>query len=90
VAALIFAGPLASGVTVGVGLALFGSLVLNLCVSLTSSYRGMVASVQEVPGAILALIAGGISTAYPAGAAAAEITPTVSAQSLYSLALHAI
>jgi SulP family sulfate permease len=77
VAALIFAGPLASQVTVGIGLALFGSIVVSLCISLTSSYRGMVASVQEVPGAILALIAGGIVSAFPAGTPAAEIMPTV-------------
>lgn len=77
VAALIFAGPLASQVTVGIGLALFGSMVLSLCLSLTSSYRGMMASAQEVPGAILALMAGGIVSAFPAGSTAAEITPTV-------------
>jgi SulP family sulfate permease len=77
VATLIFAGPLASQVTVGIGLGLFGSIVLSLCISLTSSYRGMVASAQEVPGAILALIAGGIVRAFPAGTPAAEIMPTV-------------
>lgn len=77
VAALIFSGKLASQVTVGVGLALFGSLVLSLCISLTSRFRGMVAGAQNVPGAMLALIAGGIVAAFPTSATAAEITPTV-------------
>jgi hypothetical protein len=72
-----FAGPLASQVTVGIGLALFGSIVLSLCISLTSGYRSMVASAQEVPGAILALVAGGIVRAFPAETPAAEIMPTV-------------
>lgn len=91
VAALIFSGPLASHVTVGVGLTLFGSVVLGLFISLRSRYRGMVASAQEVPGAILALIAAGIVGAFPAGARAAEMTPTVvAAIALGSLASGAL
>ena len=68
VASLIFSGALASQVNVGVGLALFGSIVLSLFISLTSSCRGMVASTQEVPGALLALIAGGLVAAFPSSA----------------------
>ena len=77
VAVLVFSGPLASQVGIGIGLALFSSIVIGLFVCFGSSYRGMVAHVQEVPGVILAIMAGAIVAGFPDTTSAEAMVPTV-------------
>lgn len=66
-AVLIFSGELANYVSNGIGLFLFGTLISIILTSLVSSYRGMVTINQDVPAAILAVMAatlvGGMSAA---------------------------
>jgi SulP family sulfate permease len=59
-AALIFSGDLASHVASGIGLALFGAFVIGVVVALTSSFSGALAGPQDIPAAILALVAASI------------------------------
>ena len=40
----------------GIGLTLSGAIVMSLIVSLTSSYRGVIATPQDVPVAILPIV----------------------------------
>ncbi|MBK8905018.1 MAG: SLC26A/SulP transporter family protein [Anaerolineaceae bacterium] len=60
-AALIFAGPLAPFLANGVGLALVGAIVAGVAVSLFTTLPGIVASIQDVPAAILAVIAAALA-----------------------------
>ena len=77
IAALIFSGDLSSHVSAGIGLLLFGGLVISLVVALTSSFPGMVALPQEAPGAILALAATAIAAGMPASATSLDTFLTV-------------
>ncbi|MCP4164395.1 MAG: SulP family inorganic anion transporter [Chloroflexi bacterium] len=61
-AALIFAGDLSGFVSHGIGLMLFGAVVIGIVVAITSSFPGMVALPQDGPAAIFALIAVAISS----------------------------
>jgi SulP family sulfate permease len=70
--ALVFTGPLAAHLPVGLGLALFGSAVMALVVSLTSGFSAAVAGIQDNPTAILAVAA----TAIAAKAAPDQLLPT--------------
>lgn len=56
-AVLIFCGELSVFVANGIGLALFTATVMAAVIALTSSFPGMVATPQDVPAAITALIA---------------------------------
>jgi SulP family sulfate permease len=62
-AALIFSGSLSQFLAGGIGLVLFGALVMGIVVAFTTSLPGMIAIPQDTPAAILALIAAGISVA---------------------------
>ncbi len=77
IAALIFSGDLSSHVSAGIGLHLFGGLVISLVVALTSSFPGMVALPQEAPAAILALAATAIAAGMPASATSLDTFLTV-------------
>lgn len=60
-AALIFGGDLSPYLARGIGLALFSGIVLAAVVALTSSLQVTVASPQDIPAAILAVITVSIS-----------------------------
>src|SRR5688572_11914489 len=62
-AALIFNGELAPAFATGAGLALFGTCVLGLIISLGSSYRGAIATVALAPASILGLVANAVLSA---------------------------
>jgi SulP family sulfate permease len=76
-AALIFSGALAGHLSSGIGLALFGAMVIGLVVAVTSSYPASVAIPQSGPAAILALVAAGIASSLPGGAAPEDAFVTV-------------
>src|SRR5574341_997317 len=76
-AALIFSGDLAHLVGNGIGLALFGAFAISLVVALTSSFPGTMASPQDSPAAILALVAATIARSPRASATADATLPTV-------------
>jgi sulfate permease, SulP family len=73
-AALIFSGDLARFVSNGIGITLFSSVVIGIVVALTSSLGGTVAVAQDIPAAILAPVAAGIS---------ASLTPLASPEATY-------
>ncbi len=60
-ATLIFAGELSGYTAAGVGITLFGAMVIGVVISLGSSFPGVIASPQGKPVAVLALIAASIS-----------------------------
>ena len=55
--ALIFSGEMARFVPQGLGIGLLAGTVIALVVTLTSSYRGVVALPQDVPAAVFSVIA---------------------------------
>ncbi len=59
-AILIFSGELATFATMGIGMVLFGGLILQLMIGLTNSAPGMIGAPQDSPAAILGLTAGAI------------------------------
>lgn len=77
VGALVFSGPLAAHTSQGIGLGLFTALVIGVVAALRSSFPGMVATPQESPAAILALIAVAVAGAMPATASEQEVFLTV-------------
>lgn len=76
-AALIFSGPLSAYVPLGVGMMLYGAIVIGGLTALTSSLPGLVASIQETAAAILALISAAIILNTPASATPQETFITV-------------
>lgn len=76
-AALIFAGDLSDFISKGIGLMLFGAVVIGVVVALTSSHPGIVAAPKDVPAAILALVAAAVASSMAATATAEEIFYTV-------------
>lgn len=74
-AALIFTGPLAEFVPVGIGLALFTAIVIAIVVALTNAMPGIVIMPQDSPAIILAMMAGAIATQIPTADPA--LLPTV-------------
>lgn len=85
-AALIFSGDLSSSVSRGTGFLLFGGIAFALVVALTSSFEGSVASPQDAPAAILALIATSIAVTVPERSTGAVYPTVVAAIILSSLA----
>ncbi len=75
-ALLIFSGELADFAARGIGLALYTAVVMAGLIALFSSFRGMVATPQDVPAAITALIAAAVAASLP-GADAGELFATV-------------
>ena len=76
-AVLIFSGDLASLAPRGISLGLFTGLVMAGSIAVTSSFRGMVATPQDVPAAITALIAASVAAALPSGTGPDELFATV-------------
>ncbi|TVQ15435.1 MAG: hypothetical protein EA368_00340 [Leptolyngbya sp. DLM2.Bin27] len=74
-AALIFTGPLAEFIPVGIGLSLFTAIVTAVVVALTNSMPGIVTMPQDSLAIILAIMAGAIATQL--SAADPALLPTV-------------
>jgi SulP family sulfate permease len=74
---LVFAGNLSSFVPNGIALTLFGAMIIGIAVTLFSSFSGTIATPQEAPAAILALIAVSISYSMPAASTPEEAFITV-------------
>lgn len=60
-AAIVFSGPLAPYLSQGIGMGLFGGLVLGLAGAFGSSFRGIVCQPQDVTAVILSISAGTIA-----------------------------
>ncbi len=75
--ALVFSGELADFTSRGIGFGLLSAAVLGALVALGSSFRGMVATPQDSPAAIMALIAASIAASLPASAGREEVFATV-------------
>jgi len=89
-AALIFSGDLSKFVSVGIGLALFSTVVMAGIVALTSSLPGSVSATQDSPAAILALITATIAATMPATATSEELLLTIIATLAFSTALTGV
>jgi SulP family sulfate permease len=76
-AAFIFSGDMSAFVEHGIGFTLFGACVLTLVTTLLSSYKGLVSLPQDVPVALLTIVAAGIAAGMPQGAAGEERYATV-------------
>ena len=76
-AVLIFSGELDRFAPNGIGLALYTAAVMAGLIAVTSSFRGMVATPQDVPAAITALIAGAVVAALPTDTKTPEVLATV-------------
>ncbi len=84
--ALVFSGPLADFTSRGIGFGLLSAAVLGAVVALSSSFRGMVATPQDSPAAIMALVAAAVAAGLPAAAPREEVfTTVVAAVSLTSV-----
>ncbi len=59
--AIVFSGPLAPYLSQGIGMGLFGGLVLGLAGAFGSSFRGIVCQPQDVTAVILSISAGTIA-----------------------------
>ncbi len=64
-AILIYSGELAPFACVGIGMILFGGLIIQLIIALTSSIPGVIGGPQDSPAAILGLMAVAILTQMP-------------------------
>lgn len=76
-AVLVFSGDLAGFVSSGIGLFLAGTLIATIVTGLTSSYPGMISINQDVPAAIVAVMAAGIAGSMSASATPDEMYPTI-------------
>src|SRR5512133_3218379 len=68
-AILIYSGELASFAGAGIGMILFGGLIIQLIIALTGSMPGIIGGPQDSPAAILSLMAVAILTQIPAASA---------------------
>ncbi len=84
-AALIFSGSLSPFLAGGIGLVLFGALVMGIAVALTTSLPGMIAIPQDTPAAILALVASGIALSMRSAQPQAVYVTVVTAIAVTSL-----
>lgn len=75
IATLIFSGPLAPFLSVGIGLVFLTAVVSITLISFTNSLPGVLADPQDAPAIILALMASEIATQYPNDVAAS--LPTI-------------
>ena len=73
-AALIFAGPLATFVANGIGLALLGTILCGAVTALLVTLPGTVSGNQEVPAAIMAIVAAAIASQVSGSPEAAFVT----------------
>ena len=85
-AALIFSGPLASELNVGVGMAIGSSALMSVVVALNSSLAGMIATPLAAPTVVLTVLAAGIAQQLgPAAEAQTLVLTVVAAIALGSL-----
>lgn len=89
VGTLVYGGVAPEQLTLGVRLALLGTLVTGLVVALVGSLRGSVAQVQGATGAILATLAATAVDGVPAGDAAARFATLVALVATASFAVGA-
>ena len=89
-AAFIFSGDLNQFLAGGIGLMLFGGLVVGAVVALVTSLPGMNAAPQDTPAAILALVAAGIAVSMKAAPPPAVFATVLAAIAITSLLLAVI
>ena len=82
---LIYSGDLSQFASAGIGMMLFGALVMQLIVAISSSMPGMLAGPQDSPAAILGLAAVAISTQMVAATDAAKFITVVATVMLTSI-----
>lgn len=94
-AALIFSGPLSPYLVNGIGITLIGAIVCGMAVALLTSAPGTVSGNQDVPSAIMAVMAAAIATstsitsreaAFSTVVVAIAITTMISGVFFYALA----
>jgi SulP family sulfate permease len=76
-ATLIFSGRLSPFVADGIGLVLFGGMLVSLAVTFVNSLPGAIPVVQDSPAAIFALAAAAIAAQMPAGSTSNQVYFTV-------------
>lgn len=84
-AAMIFSGSLDTFVAQGIGILLFGTLVLAVVVALASSFRGAIANPQDTSAAILAVVGAAIVAAMPDATPETQFATVVAAMMLSAL-----
>lgn len=84
-AILIFPGELSSFATVGIGMVLFGGLIMHLIIALTSSVPGMIGGPQDSPSAIMGLAALSIAANMQSASAEAKFITVVATVVLTSI-----
>jgi len=84
-AILIYSGELAPFAGAGIGMVLFGGLIIQLIVALTSSIPGIMGGPQDSPAAILGLLAATIAAQIPDTNAEAKFATVVAAVMLTSI-----
>ena len=92
-AAFIFSGDLSQFLAGGIGMLLFGGLVIGTVVALATSLPGMNASPQDTPAAILALVAAGIAdrmSAAPPPAIFATVLAAIAVTSLLMAVIYLV
>jgi len=89
-AAFIFSGDLSQFLAGGIGILLFGALVVGTVVALTTSLPGMNAGPQDTPAAILALVAAGIAVSMKAAPPPATFVTVLAAIAITSLLMAVI
>ncbi len=83
-AVLVFSGELSSLAANGIGLALFSAVVLTGLIALTSSFPGSIATPQEVPAAITALIAAAVPAAAGSDAVFAAVVGAIAVTGMFT------
>ena len=76
-ASLIFSGEISVFQANGIGLALFGTVILTTLIALFSTIPGTIGGCQDTPNAIMAIVAAAIIAGFPAGTPTKEIYLTV-------------
>lgn len=89
-AVLIFSGELSGFVSNGIGLLLAGSFAATMVTGIASSYPGMVSPNQDVPAAVVAVMAGAILAPLAATATPEEVYATVVAVIVLSSVLTGV
>jgi len=82
---LIYSGELAPLAGTGIGLILFGGLIVQLIIGLTSSIPGMIGGPQDSPAAILSLMALAILAQMPASSIETKFVTVTAAVMLTSI-----
>lgn len=82
---LIFSGDLSSFATVGIGMVLFGGLIMQVIIALTSSVPGMIGGPQDSPSAIMALAALSLTAKMQGASAESKFSTVVALIILTSL-----